>query len=99
MKKQRTKMMLAAPALLALLLPGATTLASPIQAPAHAPSNFADEAFKNLWAHTDALVDNGSVKRSYFWGPVPGFSLNEDYAEGPGGKHLVQYFDKSRMEI
>jgi len=25
--------------------------------------------------------------------------LQEDYAEGPGGKHLVQYFDKSRMEI
>src|SRR5207237_4163861 len=22
-----------------------------------------------------------------------------DYAEGPNGKHLVQYFDKSRMEI
>jgi hypothetical protein len=25
--------------------------------------------------------------------------LQEEYAEGVGGKHLVQYFDKSRMEI
>ena len=25
--------------------------------------------------------------------------MHENYAEGPGGQHLVQYFDKSRMEI
>ncbi|MEA2574933.1 MAG: hypothetical protein QOH93_2231 [Chloroflexia bacterium] len=63
------------------------------------PTNFADDAFKTLWTRTDELVDNGSVKRSYFWGPTPGSRAYEDYAEGPGGQHLVQYFDKSRMEI
>lgn len=63
------------------------------------PSNFANEAFKNVWTRTDALVDNGSVKRGYYWGPVPGFSTFEDYAEGAGGRHQVQYFDKSRMEL
>ncbi|HYP21487.1 MAG TPA: hypothetical protein VEY08_15550 [Chloroflexia bacterium] len=63
------------------------------------PTNFADDAFKSTWTRTDELVDNGSVKRSYFWGPTPGFRAYEQYAEGPGGQHLVQYFDKSRMEI
>ncbi|MDQ3928040.1 MAG: hypothetical protein M3328_02710, partial [Chloroflexota bacterium] len=63
------------------------------------PTNFADDAFKTLWMRTDELVDNGSVKRSYFWGPTPGFRAYEEYAEGPSGQHLVQYFDKSRMEI
>ncbi|MDQ5824166.1 MAG: hypothetical protein M3441_08130 [Chloroflexota bacterium] len=40
------------------------------------------------------------VKRSWYWGPQPNTGqILEDYAEGPGGQHLVQYFDKSRMEI
>jgi hypothetical protein len=75
------------------------TLASPAALPSSVPGNFADEAFKNVWTRTDSLVDGGLVKRSYFWGPLPGFTAYEDYAEGPNGKHLVQYFDKSRMEI
>ncbi|MEO5950937.1 MAG: hypothetical protein ABIQ44_00535, partial [Chloroflexia bacterium] len=68
-------------------------------APVPIPSNFADPAFQNTWSRTDQLVDEGKVKRSYYWGPTPGFTAYEDYAEGPSGKHLVQYFDKSRMEI
>src|SRR5438105_3539698 len=99
MKTKRTNILMATPALFALLLPGTTTLASPSQIPTQIPSNFADEAFQKVWIRTDALVDSGAVKRSYFWGPVPGSTLNENYAEGPGGTHLVQYFDKSRMEI
>ncbi|HUP27748.1 MAG TPA: hypothetical protein VM409_04875, partial [Chloroflexia bacterium] len=68
-------------------------------APTRIPTNFADEAFKNTWLRTDALVESGSVKRSYYWGPTAGYSTSEEYAEGAGGLHLVQYFDKSRMEI
>ncbi len=64
-----------------------------------APNNFADSAFQTTWTRTDSLVDSGAVKRSFYWGPLPGYTTNEDYAEGVGGKHLVQYFDKSRMEI
>jgi hypothetical protein len=61
---------------------------------------FADEAFKNTWARTDQLVAEGLVRRSWYWGPQPNTGpLQEEYAEGVGGKHLVQYFDKSRMEI
>jgi hypothetical protein len=89
--------------LAALLLPVLMTTGSAFAArpaaPANVPDNFADDAFKNIWMRTDSLVDDGSVKRSYFWGPTPGFTTSEDYAEGPNGKHLVQYFDKSRMEI
>ena len=63
-------------------------------------SSFADEAFQRTWARTDSLVAQGLVRRSWYWGPQPNTgALQEDYAEGPGGKHLVQYFDKSRMEI
>ncbi|HKP52112.1 MAG TPA: hypothetical protein VJ183_05625 [Chloroflexia bacterium] len=61
---------------------------------------FADPAFERVWRRTDWLVLNSKVKRSYFWGPGPiSPSLNEQYAEGIGGTHRVQYFDKSRMEI
>jgi hypothetical protein len=45
-------------------------------------------------------VADGRVARSWYWGPGPNTgALQEDYAEGSEGKHLVQYFDKSRMEI
>lgn len=61
---------------------------------------FADPAFANLWARTDALVAGGKIKRSFYWGVQPNTDgIYEDFAEGPNGKHLVQYFDKGRMEI
>jgi hypothetical protein len=64
------------------------------------PGRFADPAFRRTWERTDLLVADGRVSRSWYWGPGPNTgALQEDYAEGPEGKHLVQYFDKSRMEI
>ena len=60
---------------------------------------FADPTFQATWERTDKPVADGTVKRSFYWGPSPGASVQEDYAEGAGGKRLVQYFDKSRMEI
>ncbi len=60
---------------------------------------FADPAFQSTWERTDKPVADGTVKRSFYWGPVPGEQASEQYAEGVGGKRLVQYFDKSRMEI
>ncbi len=62
-------------------------------------ASFADPAFQSTWERTDKLVADGTVKRSFYWGPSPGVAQNEAYAEGVGGKRLVQYFDKSRMEI
>ncbi|GEM_PF-2002813 len=57
---------------------------------------FADPAFQALWAQTDANPSG----HSYVWGPAPFTGgLMEDYKEAPGGKRLVQYFDKARMEL
>jgi hypothetical protein len=61
---------------------------------------FANAAFQRTWERTDKPVASGQVQRSWYWGPAPiSDGLQEDYAEGVGGKRLVQYFDKSRMEI
>ena len=62
--------------------------------------SFAHNAFERTWDRTDRPVSLGQVSRSYYWGPAPNTGgLLEDYAQGAGGKRLVQYFDKSRMEI
>ena len=64
------------------------------------PTQFAQSAFETTWRYTDAPVASGSVKRTWFWGPSPDTSgLLEEYGQGAAGKRLVQYFDKSRMEI
>jgi hypothetical protein len=61
---------------------------------------FADAAFSNIWQASDAPVASGAVVRSWLWGPQPNTSARlEPYAEGPDGYRLVQYFDKSRMEV
>ena len=39
------------------------------------------------------------VGRSWLWGPQPNYLGLEAYADTPGGARLVQYYDKSRMEV
>src|SRR5215211_6196758 len=64
-----------------------------------APQAFAVSAFESTWRRTDNLVASGQVKRTWFWGPTPSTAgLTEEYKQRAGGKRLVQYFDKSRME-
>src|SRR5688500_722693 len=78
----------------------AATGLSPLNVSASSQTPFAHAAFQRTWERTDRPVASGQVQRSWYWGPTantPG--LNEDYIEGAGGKRLVQYFDKSRMEI
>jgi hypothetical protein len=64
---------------------------------------FADDAMRNVWQRTDQPVASGAPKlrpRSWIWGPQPiSGAMREPYAQSPGGSRLVQYFDKSRMEI
>jgi lipoprotein-anchoring transpeptidase ErfK/SrfK len=66
-----------------------------------ADSEFASPLFNNVWQRTDFPIASQKVSRSWYWGPKPlgtgGFY--EEYADSPGGKRLVQYFDKSRMEL
>lgn len=64
------------------------------------PPGFADPVFARLWTRTDSLVASHAAQRPWLWGPAPNTKgLSEPYAEGKGGQRLVQYFDKSRMEI
>lgn len=56
-------------------------------------------AFAQVWAKADQPVAAHQTNRSWLWGPAPQFLAQEAYAEGPGGTHLVQYYDKSRMEV
>lgn len=78
----------------------ATGMAGQQQARAQGEAGgFADPAFKAVWQRTDQPVVEGKVSRTWVWGPTPGRSLQEPFKEGPNGTHLVQYFDKARMEI
>ncbi|MGH9174889.1 MAG: hypothetical protein ACRD1H_11050, partial [Vicinamibacterales bacterium] len=57
-------------------------------------------AFARTWARADRPVAELLANRTWLWGPeafTPG--LVEPYAEGPNGQRLVQYYDKSRMEV
>ena len=72
----------------------------PLSVPHQSSTAFADPAFQSTWERTDLPVQNGkATDRSWLWGPQGFFSGNEPWVESPGGKHLVQYFDKSRMEV
>jgi len=63
--------------------------------------DFAHDAFRRVWERTDLPVLNGVVSRSWMWSDGKAFTagLQESYVEAPGGLRLVQYYDKSRMEI
>jgi hypothetical protein len=56
--------------------------------------------FQTTWERTDAVVASTEVSRTWVWGPDAFTGVGgEAYADSPGGTRLVQYFDKSRMEI
>src|SRR5262245_57227285 len=57
-------------------------------------------AFARVWDRQDRPVAEQVTDRSWTWGPAPISDLvRENYVEAPEGKRVVQYFDKSRMEI
>lgn len=61
---------------------------------------FADPTFQHTWGYTDMPTVTGKADRTLMWGSYPfTTAMKEPYQESPGGKRLVQYFDKSRMEI
>ncbi|MDQ6693093.1 MAG: hypothetical protein M3014_01545 [Chloroflexota bacterium] len=77
-------------------------IASGIYVAGGGPFAFANSAFANVYNRTDRPVKQGQVSRTYFWGPGPNTpGLIEQYNEDPTGKRqrVVQYFDKSRMEL
>ena len=62
--------------------------------------NFGAAAFENTWKRTDQPVLDGLASRTWMWGQQPyTCAFYESYLVLPGGERLVQYYDKSRMEI
>jgi hypothetical protein len=85
----------------AIIVPTAV-ISSSIYVAGGGPFGFAHPAFERTWDRTDHPVKQGQVSRTFFWGPGPNTpGLFEQYNESPLGNklRLVQYFDKSRMEI
>src|SRR5205085_1648248 len=58
-----------------------------------------DPAFQQVWQKADGPVASGKAVRSWLWGPQANYMGLETYTEGQGGKRLVRYYDKSRMEV
>ena len=91
-KTQRIRLALMALVLVGLLM---TTFQAAFAAPVIGSSDF-----QKVWDRTDRPIADGLTSHSYIWGPQPNtVAFQEPYADSPGGKRLVQYFDKSRMEI
>jgi hypothetical protein len=68
-----------------------------VVATAYAPGH---GAFKKTWDRTDKPIADQVLSGTWIWGPegnTPVFE--EQYVDAPGGTRMVQYFDKSRMEI
>ncbi len=82
-------------------LVGASLLLSLAGQPAAQAADFADSAFVRTWQRVDAPVAAHAAVRSWTWGPAPLCSVREPYKDAPdgSGSRLVQYFDKSRMEL
>ncbi len=82
--------------LLIALLTLSLVLASPV-AFAAPPAN---RPLLDTWQRTDLPVAGQQVSRTWMWGPEAFTdALREPYAESPGNGRMVQYYDKSRMEI
>ncbi|MDQ3929952.1 MAG: hypothetical protein M3328_12510, partial [Chloroflexota bacterium] len=69
---------------------------APLQAP---PEGFAHPAIKQTWERDDSAVASGRVSRPWMWGPGPFYTDYEPFVDTPGASHLVQYFDKGRLEV
>lgn len=58
-----------------------------------------DSAFAGVWQKADLPIQQGSANRSWLWGPGPFRTTVERYEQSPGTERLVEYYDKSRMEM
>ena len=78
-------------ALLAGTIFGSTALAAP---------SIGNDAFRRVWDRQDRAVAEQVSGRSWTWGPAPiSDAVRETFVDGAEGRRVVQYFDKSRMEI
>src|SRR5436190_20289497 len=87
--------------LLLTILPSTGSYNKAVAAPALDDTPPDVSAFTATWDRTDSLVADHKVTRSWFWGPQAAWTTREIYLDDPTGTQtrLVQYYDKSRMEI
>jgi hypothetical protein len=65
-----------------------------------APEIPAAEAFRLEWQRVDGPLAASRTARSWYWGPGPRSApLLERDDSAPGGRRLVVYYDKGRMEL
>lgn len=63
-------------------------------------AEFGRTEFQQRWQRVDYPVQQGRSNHSWVWGPAPiSGVLQEYYIDSPGQRRMVQYLDKSRMEI
>ncbi len=90
-------------ALLLLTALAGSWVTTPLRAEAQTTTGkFSQKAFESVWKRTDqpVAVQRAGAERSWYWGPEPlSVGLYEPYTDAPYGQRLVQYFDKTRMEI
>ncbi|MEZ4521593.1 MAG: hypothetical protein R3A46_08120 [Thermomicrobiales bacterium] len=85
------------PLLLCVLVASLSLALLPSAASAVEPG---DPAFEQTWSRTDLPVASNTISRTWMWGPSAFTSpMIEWMTDNPGHGRLVQYFDKSRMEI
>ena len=88
------------PALIVAVLIGAVAPFALVGPPIRAATIFAAPAFGAAWSPVDEPVASGAVQRGWVWGAGPNSAgITETYRDAPGGRRLVQYFDKARMEL
>jgi hypothetical protein len=73
-----------------------TNALAPASAP---PGGFAHPAIEAVWERDDGAVATGRASGTWLWGPGPFYTDYEPFSNLPEGNHLVQYFDKGRLEI
>src|SRR5215217_5842480 len=73
---------------LLLLLTGAPAISA---APILTSAAFATPQFEQVWERADRPVAEAGAGRSWLWGPHPGETRTEPFADAPGGTRTVQY--------
>jgi hypothetical protein len=101
LKKHKLVSLGGAAVLLATMIPSGVFVNPAGAAPAAQDVPPDTTAFTSLWNRTDSLVASHAVTRSWFWGPQVNWTAREIYVDDPTNtqSRLVQYYDKSRMEI
>jgi polysaccharide biosynthesis protein PslG len=101
LNKQKLVSYAGASMLLVTMLPSGIVSNSVAAAPTKQDVAPDTSSFQSTWNRTDQLVASGVVKRSWYWGPQAAWTTREIYVDDPTGtqSRLVQYWDKSRMEI